>query len=228
VNLTLSENDKTELEKKFELDGRSSCYNIGCFEYERKPNKEKENRTSHNSCSLSVVITGTLIAKQTEDGVTWFIDNFLPILKRYENISITIAGRDPSKKLQMLCRKHDIITLVANPANMNNIIKEADIYICPIRLGSGLKLRVMDGLRNGIPVIAHKTSASGYEAHFNKPWFKIFTGKDDFEREFHNLYTSLMQKEFTKVEIEKHFYRDFSFEAGINRLKQVLARSAKY
>ena len=68
---------------------------------------------------------GTLIAKQTEDGVTWFIDNFLPILKRYENISITIAGRDPSKKLQMLCRKHDIITLVANPANMNNIIKEA-------------------------------------------------------------------------------------------------------
>ena len=74
--------------QRFELNGRRSCYNIGCFEYEKKPNKEKENRTSHNSGRLSLVITGTLIAKQTEDGVTWFIDNFLPILKKYKNITV--------------------------------------------------------------------------------------------------------------------------------------------
>ena len=64
--------------------------------------------------------------------------------------------------------------MIPNPESIDDIITDSDIYLCPTRLGGGIKLRVMDGLRLGIPVITHSCSARGYDYFIDKPYFKVF------------------------------------------------------
>ena len=60
-----------------------------------------------------------------------------------------IAGRNPAAILIEKCKCLPNVTLIPNPENMQDILMQGDVYICPTRLGGGLILRIMDGLRLG-------------------------------------------------------------------------------
>lgn len=89
------------------------------------------------------------------------------------DISIVFTGKNPSTSL--ITRINELsprVTLKANPQDIDSIVSQCDIFLCPARLGGGMKLRVMDGLRNGLPVLAHEVSARGYR-DFEKKVFYI-------------------------------------------------------
>ena len=78
---------------------------------------------------------------------------------------------------------HSNVELIPNPEDMNKVIGSGDIYICPTRVGGGLKLRIMDGLKLGLPVITHDCSSRGYDAFYGTPYLKSFSNKEGFKNE---------------------------------------------
>ena len=87
---------------------------------------------------------------------------------------VIISGRNPDQRIIDTCSKISNVRLIPNPKDMSDIIRMADIYICPTRLGGGLKLRIMDGLRLGLPIITHSCSARGYDVFKNTGFFYSF------------------------------------------------------
>jgi glycosyltransferase involved in cell wall biosynthesis len=225
LNFTLTENDKNELEHRYQKKIGKTNHNIGCFEFREDFKISKEISQKKRSEKFNLIITGSLITRQTENGVIWFIEVLLKKLKNFTNISVTIAGRSPSKKIVLLCNSDKRIVLIANPISMDDLIQKADIYICPARLGSGIKLRVMDGLRNGVPVIVNEVSSLGYENHFGEPWFKIFKDENDFLPAFLELYQNIKNERIDRNRIIKRYNNDFSFEAGIKKIKRIIDNS---
>lgn len=213
LNLTLTRDDKMLLKEHYDFAGTSRMEVIGVFEPERRSLPAVSNEVR---CGR-YVITGSLSAVQTYESLREWIKDYFPILKSQDGFkSLTIAGKNPSKKLLDLCRKNGII-VVANPVSMNEVLENADVYICPVSLGGGLKLRIMDGLRFGLPVISHKISARGYD-QFEDICLFSFHNIDDFTAVIDKVHKNAI----SKSDIQEMYVHEFSYEPGVDRLRGLL------
>lgn len=221
VNLFLTSQDKEKFQTVY---GKSigQGFVLGAFEYQNYfPSKitEREEPRSH----VTFAITGTLASYQTQDAIRYFFSDLYSYLPK--DSKIIIAGRNPSIETINLCKEHDNVHLFANPNNMNDIINDADVYICATRLGGGLKLRVMDGLKNGLPVITHKCSARGFDAFHKTNVFKVFSTPIEFKYAVNEVIETMNEQSMNKKHIQQIYKENFSYDAGMNRLKQILKDS---
>ncbi|OWV20189.1 hypothetical protein B7990_03170 [Fibrobacter sp. UWB4] len=217
LNLTLTKQDIELLANNYNGGNKDSFSLLGVFEYkprEKMAAAEKENRNPKNR----FVITGSLCDFQTKHSLISWLQDYYPVLKQvFSDASLTIAGRNPGVEIQNLCRENDI-HLIPSPKSMDPIMENADYYICPTFLGGGLKLRVMDGLKWGLPVISHSVSARGYELFEEHGCLISYRDLDGFKRALDTLKKNYLEKEMI-VNIYQEF---FTLESGIKRVKLFL------
>ena len=216
INITLTEEDKIYFQQKFP-NKKDTFYNIGIFEYE----KGESTLISKNE-DMTFVISGSLSSKQSETAIINFIKYYLPILNSIcPKANITITGRNPSKHLLEIIKKHDNIKTVINPPNLSKVISQNNFYICPIFTGGGLKLRCLDAFRVGLPTISHIVSARGYEPMCNEGFMKIYSN----QAEFANKLTELLGLHHCHKQVRRCFFSYYALASGTERLKQILERN---
>ena len=218
VNLFLTSQDKEKFQTVY---GKSigQGFVLGAFEYQDYIPTKITNRKETQSY-VTFAITGTLASYQTQDAIRYFFSDLYSYLPK--DSKIIIAGRDPSIEIINLCKEFDNVHLFANPINMKDIINDADVYVCATRLGGGLKLRVMDGLKNGLPVITHKCSARGFDAFQKTNVFKVFSTPMEFKSAVIEIIEAINGQSMNKIYIQQIYKENFSYEAGLERLKLIL------
>ena len=215
-NLFLTRQDMETFHRQYG-ENRSVKAVIGTFEFQPLPVlKPKAVDTRH----LTFAITGTLCLQQGIDGVKYFFEELYQYLP--EGSQVIISGRNPTSEVTALCGCHANVQLIPNPADMSEIINKADIYICPTRLGGGLKLRVMDGLRLGIPVITHVCAARGYEALVGDNCLSMFSDQQEFASGLRKLVADIQRGAIQRNLIRQKYEEIFSQEAGFDRLRLIL------
>lgn len=168
------------------------------------------------SSSDSFCITGSLNNIQNIDGIEYFIETIYPLLP--VNVNITISGKDPCDKMVSRLKKYPNINLIANPTNMDEIVSNCSIYLCPTKLGSGIKVRISDALRNGLPVIAHKVSARGY-SQFIKAGFMIsYDDKETFVIALEQMRNWIKQTPDYKRVIRDYYFEECNFEKSTKEI----------
>lgn len=211
LNLTLTDADKMALHQQYCTNANIAT--IGIFEPCDKSPMQLEGRThGHN-----YVITGNLSVKQTVDSLYPWIKDYYPILKAVDvDAKIIIAGKDPQLKLYSLCAGKDI-EIIPSPKSMEPILKQANYYLCPTGLGSGIKLRIMDGLKAGLPVLTQVASLRGYEKFADSAIY-TYGGKDDFAEAVKRM----KECSTSTSDIQNQYLEIFSFKQGVKRLKELL------
>lgn len=222
INLFLTKSDLSLFVRKYG-DNNSEKEVIGCFEFNKEPTIEKViDKDAINYNTIKLVISGSLVTYQTLDGVKWFLDTIYPKLKeKYVNIELTITGRSPSKELVQKCKSLKV-NIIPSPKDIRKIIAGADIYICPTRLGGGLKLRIMDALALGLPSIIQEKSYRGYEKMGESEFVTKFSNEVDFFPVFEELLLSVNKSSSYKEYVSYEYRKEFSFNAGVVRLKTFL------
>ncbi|BDD87664.1 glycosyltransferase family 4 protein [Desulfofustis limnaeus] len=220
LNLALTNKDATDLMNLH--DPSKKCYSIGCSDpYPHDLHDRTDQRKSFNPTNIKIIITGSLGDRQTEKGILSFLKNCYPeLLRSYSGIKVTLAGRNPSKKLRSISEKEKNLVLISNPYDINDIVREADIFVCPVSLGSGIKLRLMDGLRNGLPIITHFNSVNGYDDFVGKKWFKCYSNTQEFLVAFDEIVEFLPKLE--RISVAHFYHKKFSYEAVKSKLFLVL------
>lgn len=222
LNITLTTQDTYKLAQTFNDNDISKFEKLGCFEY----TQSNVNIFNHDStiCKHRFVITGNLSAVQTELSLIKWLDVYYPILKDIDTeASLIIAGKSPSTKLKSKCKELGI-KIIPSPENMSVILKNSDYYICPTELGGGLKLRIMDGLKYGLPVITHEVSARGYD-DFTELGF-VIPYHDSLS--FRNALIKISSSHIKRAEIVKNYQQLFSYKSGVERLKSILIKRFFY
>lgn len=212
LNLFLTEYDKLFFETKY---GRLKNNNrvIGVYETINR----KNNLLLKDLPKNHLVITGALHNVQSIKGIKDFCNNYLSSLANFYDgeYKLTIAGRNPGKYiwgLQSRC-----IDIIANPVDMDAIVNKAGIFLCPINVGSGLKLRIMDGLKLGMPILTHEVSSRGYEFFFEEKWFQVYNDKESFIRGLKSLNDIIANEKNVQQRIFDKYFEYFSFEKGDKR-----------
>lgn len=216
LNITLTNEDIDLLKAHY---GNGHFTNVGVFEFIASTSNRSLyslKRRGHN-----YVITGWLGSKQTEDSLIPWIKNYYPLLKELDpDAELTIAGRDPSKHLCKLAMANGI-KVIASPVDMQPILDNADYYICPTDRGGGLKLRILDGLKSGLPVLTHKVSARGYDYMQELGIVNSYNSPETFQKAL----KKMIECNYSKMEILREYLKYYTLEAGTKRLKKYLFRN---
>lgn len=215
LNLTLTEKDAQEF-RGWYPEHNLHCHVLGAFQYQDLPAQIQDDGI--RSCQ-TFAITGSMNFQQSQRPVIEFVERYLPILRcKIPQMKLIIAGRDPSESIREICAKHQEIKLIPNPGDMGSVISQADVYICPTNTGSGVKLRVMDGLKLGIPVLGHSVSLNGYESIKKDGFFFDY----DNEQSFEHALDKIVNLKYHKQQVYESFLSYFNFEAGKSRLQEIL------
>lgn len=210
-----------DLFRKYYGTSRTEPYLLGVFEPENRPGTSFPDRSLEDYHPLVVAITGSLSTLQTRIGIKDFFDNYYRILKEVvPEVSVLMAGRDPGEDILSLERDYEGISVIPNPVNMDDVLKDADVFLCPTNVGGGLKLRVMDGLKKGLPVLTHQVSARGYEFLYEFPFFRYYSDADSFKKGIESILLS--RKSFTHADIRAEYLKVFSFSSGESRMKDAV------
>lgn len=218
-NLFLTQYDLNQF-KKYYGECPGLCYLIGSF----MPDDEEIQKSTKSSClesnNISLVTSGALNFPQSNRSIIDFYNQIFKKLPHKDKFKFLITGRNPTCEMVNLNNDRSI-TVIPSPNNIYEIIKKGDIYVCPLKCGGGIKMRIMDGLKCGKPIIAHVNSARGYEVFLNKPYFELYNSKEDFIKSLNLIIKRMLNKEFSDDDIKTDYIDYFSLTSGISRLKML-------
>lgn len=216
INLFLTQDDLSRFETEY--GSRPNNYVTGIFEPTQTQQEVQEGQMDQ-----SAVITCALSDIQNQVPLMRFAEYYLPVFeKTLPGWKIRLMGRNPSNTIYEMAAKHNTIELIPNPEDIRALAAESAIYLCPMDAGGGLKLRIMDGLRAGQPVLTHVRSARGYDALNHQPWFCTYDDTDSFRQGMENIVRYIHSKDYSRSQIQAHYYAIFGLKAGIERLKAIL------
>jgi glycosyltransferase involved in cell wall biosynthesis len=105
----------------------------------------------------SLVFTGKMDYRPNVDAMLWFVDSVMPYL---DDVQLTIVGQKPHAQLQALLAM-DNITLTGWVDSVLPYLHSADVYIAPLRMGSGTRLKILEAMASGCAIVATDLAASG-------------------------------------------------------------------
>lgn len=110
----------------------------------------------------TLVFAGRYSAYTNRRALLFLADEIWPMLQREcPNVRIDIVGADPPTSVVELGRRDTRFRVHGFVDDVRTYLDAAAIYICPIRDGGGTKLKVLDALAMGIPLIADPIACEG-------------------------------------------------------------------
>ena len=114
-------------------------------------------------------------------GLKWFIDRVWPeIIKRDPLAAFHIAGRNASAKTEKLFMKKGIIYHGEVESSLS-FIKKYSVMVVPLFSGSGLRIKIIEGMGCGKSIVATPTAAEGIDFEDKKNIF-IASDPDQFSQ----------------------------------------------
>jgi polysaccharide biosynthesis protein PslH len=107
------------------------------------------------------VFTGAMDWFPNEDGILDFLDTTLPLIQReVPDVSLTIVGRNPSERLRTGCNRPGVY-VTGTVDDVRPYVDEAAVYVVPLRIGGGTRLKIFEALAMGKPVVSTTIGAEG-------------------------------------------------------------------
>jgi glycosyltransferase involved in cell wall biosynthesis len=109
----------------------------------------------------NVLFTGALAYYPNVDAVIYFWKEIWPhVLKLNSSAKLIVAGRTPSRDISALAASAGF-KLVADPDDMRAIAAQCSVSICPLRIGSGTRLKILEAMAFGSPVVSTSIGCEG-------------------------------------------------------------------
>ena len=108
-----------------------------------------------------LVFTGTLSWQPNIDGITWFCREVLPLVRaRLPDVRLDIVGRQPLGAVRELASLPGV-DLHADVPSVGPWLASARAAVVPIRIGSGTRLKALEAMASGRPVVGTTLGLDG-------------------------------------------------------------------
>jgi len=112
--------------------------------------------------NIAFVASGYLPNK---DAIEWFIANCWPAISAKYDVTLSIYGTVCSA---LIPQAQTNVVYKGFVPDSDQIYEEADLIINPVRFGAGLKIKNMEALAHGIPLVTTTHGARGIETGINQ------------------------------------------------------------
>jgi glycosyltransferase involved in cell wall biosynthesis len=109
-----------------------------------------------------VVFTGSLDWHPNIDGLRFFADDIYSILRtRCPDCAVTVVGRRPTHALKNRLAALPGTTLYADVQAIQPYLHQARAMMVPLRIAGGSRLKILEAMAAGLPVVATSKGAEG-------------------------------------------------------------------
>lgn len=112
-----------------------------------------------------LVFSGGMNYIPNNDAMIYFCSSILPIIEqKYPAVLLYIVGKNVSPKLAMIARKKQNIVLTGFVEDHRRVIGQSTVFICPLRIGTGVKNKVLEAMAMGKAIVSTSIGAEGIPA----------------------------------------------------------------
>jgi polysaccharide biosynthesis protein PslH len=112
----------------------------------------------------SLVFTGSMDWLANVDGVFYFVEQVLPLIRgQFPDVSFSVVGRRPTPQLRDLARKTAGLRVTGSVEDVRPYIREAAVYVVPLRVGGGTRLKIFEAMAMGKAVVSTPVGAEGLD-----------------------------------------------------------------
>jgi glycosyltransferase involved in cell wall biosynthesis len=130
---------------------------------------------------LTVLFFGAINYFPNTDGVTYFLERILPLLRaRYPKVRIRIVG--PGTPDSIRAQQSSNVEVAGFVDDLPSEIARAAVVIAPLRIGGGTRLKILEAMAMGRPIVSTSLGAEGLDVTHDKDILLSDT-PEDFARD---------------------------------------------
>jgi len=109
-----------------------------------------------------ILFLGSLDWRPNLDAVRLLLDDIFPRVRAAEpRASLDIVGRKPPESLRAELANREAVRLHADVPNVRLFLRRAGVLAVPLRIGGGSRLKILEALATGLPVVTTTVGAEG-------------------------------------------------------------------
>ncbi len=133
-----------------------------------------------------ILFVGSMDYHANSDAVEKFAKEVWPaIFERNPQIKFTIVGRNPSAEIRALANFPGI-EITGTVDDVRPYYREAFAAVVPLRIGGGSRLKILESMAAGVPVISTRLGAEGLEVK-DRQTILLAESNNDFRRAISDL-----------------------------------------
>ncbi|HSU05842.1 MAG TPA: glycosyltransferase [Acetobacteraceae bacterium] len=110
----------------------------------------------------NLLFVGGFAHQPTEQALLWFVAEVLPLIRaRCSMARLVVAGSRPGPKVRGLAGAAISILPDLSAEELRGVYATARVVVAPLRYGAGVKLKVVEALREGVPLVTTPIGAQG-------------------------------------------------------------------
>jgi glycosyltransferase involved in cell wall biosynthesis len=124
------------------------------FSFEERPSRAP-------GAPPTIVFSGGMDYLPNQDGVRWFIESVLPEVKQLlPRVKLVVVGKNPPPSLTALAKPGEI-EVTGRVDDVRPYVRGSDALVVPLRIGGGTRLKILEALSMGVPIVSTTVGAEG-------------------------------------------------------------------
>lgn len=171
----VSKQDADVIRERFALNNVYSIDTGVDIEY-FKPQPDK-------TLSKRLVFTGSMDWLPNIDAMLWFVREILPQIRQtIPDVELAIVGRSPTQEITNMGKTDSKVVVTGKVEDVRPWMAQGAIFVVPIRVGGGTRLKIYEAMAMGLPVISTTIGAEGL-TYINNENILIADGEEPFANE---------------------------------------------
>jgi sugar transferase (PEP-CTERM/EpsH1 system associated) len=170
--LTVSENDKKNLLELAKYNAYVEVIPNGVdTEYFNTRDEGRETKDDSHGTPYAVrdtkldtalVFTGSMDWLPNSDAVLYFCKDILPLIwQKNAEVKFYVVGKNPAKEILRLARADSRIVVTGQVPDVRPYLAQAKVFVCPIRIGGGTRLKILEAMSMEKTVVSTTVGAEG-------------------------------------------------------------------
>lgn len=110
----------------------------------------------------SLVFTGMMAYVPNHDGISWFLDDVLPlIVAKVPKVKLYVVGKNPPEAITR--RASPSVVVTGTVPDVRPFVWRSSVYVVPLRMGGGTRLKVAEALAMQKPMVSTRVGCEGID-----------------------------------------------------------------
>lgn len=150
-----------------------------------------------------IIFYGVMSREENHKAAMWLIEHVMPLLAD-TGISLEIIGSSPSEELRRW--EDDKITVTGYVEQVAEYFEKCLCMAVPLQLGAGIKVKILEGLSAGVPVLTNAIGIEGIPAKAGEEFYYCESPKE-YVTIIRQLYASSEERKRVSI-AAKQFMKD--------------------